>query len=160
MAYGGAMAIDQCQEEGILERLRTVLAGGGLRLTQQRLSIYRALEASSAHPSCEDLFQSLRPSMPSLSIDTVYRTVGTLEQAGMIRKLVSLDGVQRYDANLAHHHHFVCERCLGVSDIVWDAFDSFPVPESLAKWGTVRSCQVEFRGVCVKCEAPDRMSGA
>ncbi|MHB1286219.1 MAG: Fur family transcriptional regulator [Leptospirales bacterium] len=151
--------MEQGPEEGVLKTLRATLAGGGFRLTQQRLSIYKALESSGSHPSCEDLFRQLRPSMPSLSMDTVYRTVGTLEQSGMIRKIVSMDGVQRYDANLSNHHHFVCERCFGVWDIDWDAFDQLPLPDEIAGLGSMRACQVEFKGICLRCGSLGSGSG-
>lgn len=144
--------------ERSLNMLSTALSRSGFKMTQQRLSIYRALQESGSHPSCEDLFRELRPSMPSLSMDTVYRTVGTLEQSGVVRKLVSMDGVQRYDANLTEHHHFVCERCFGVWDIVWEEFARMKAP-SLSEWGIVHSCQVEFRGVCMTCRTPDQSSG-
>ncbi|MHB8544466.1 MAG: Fur family transcriptional regulator [Leptospirales bacterium] len=137
--------------EQSLDVLSVALSRSGFKLTQQRLSIYRALQESRFHPSCDDLFRMLRPSMPSLSMDTIYRTVGTLEQSGVVRKLVSMDGIQRYDANLAEHHHFVCEHCFGVWDIVWEEFSRIGIP-SLSEWGSVHSFQVEFRGVCVACE--------
>jgi Fur family peroxide stress response transcriptional regulator len=57
----------------------------GLRVTQQRLEIYRELMAATDHPSAESLHQRIR--MPTPSLDTVYRNFAALVRGGLINKV-------------------------------------------------------------------------
>ncbi len=123
----------------------------GLRMTPQRMVIFETLLAATDHPSCEDLLSRLRPEMPSLSLDTVYRTVGTLERAGVLRKVATSEGAQRFDANLAPHHHFVCDACQRIWDFTWESFDKLPTPELLRDGRDIFVRQAELKGICLEC---------
>jgi Fur family peroxide stress response transcriptional regulator len=136
------------------EELRVRLRADGLRMTPQRMLIFEALRDADDHPSCEDIYSRLHPDMPSLSLDTVYRTVGTLERAGILRKVATLEGVQRFDANLAPHHHFVCDTCHRIWDFTWDAFDRLQVPDPVLDGTKILSRQAEIRGICRECLKP------
>ena len=68
--------------------------------------------------------------MPSISRDTVYRTLATLEAEGLVRKVEPLVRERRYDANLDRHHHFVCTVCGMVRDFYSDELDRLPIPQS------------------------------
>ena len=56
----------------------------GLRLTYQRLEIYGELARSFDHPSVELLHQRLRRKIPTISLDTVYRTLATFAGLGLV----------------------------------------------------------------------------
>jgi Fe2+ or Zn2+ uptake regulation protein len=69
------------------------------------------------HPTIDCIYQALRETLPGLSRTSVYNTIGTLSQAGLVRS-VSLEGSEmRYDAFTEDHGHFKCERCGAVYDI-------------------------------------------
>ena len=82
-----------------------------LRYSQQREQIYKYLTESRDHPSAEMIYNHLRTEMPNISLGTVYRNLKLLEELGMIRKLTSAGGIDRYDAICTDHFHFLCERC-------------------------------------------------
>jgi Fur family peroxide stress response transcriptional regulator len=60
---------------GRLERFRTAAREAGIRLTPQRLAIFEAVANNAAHPSAESVYRSVRESMPTVSLDTIYRTL-------------------------------------------------------------------------------------
>ena len=123
----------------------------GLKITHQRLEIYRELATSDEHPSAEALFRRLRKRIPSLSLDTVYRTLTTLEQHGLIARTPVWDVRNRFDANMALHHHLVCTQCGRVEDFYWPSFDRSQPPKEASGWGELTRKQVEIRGVCKEC---------
>ncbi len=88
----------------------------GMKVTPSRRRLFRELAASTAHPDAETVFQTVSRRVRGLSRDTVYRTLATLEDGGLIRKVEPLSGSTRYDANLDRHHHFVCTACGKVHD--------------------------------------------
>ncbi len=123
----------------------------GLKLTEQRTQIFRELAASLAHPDAETVYQAVSKRVPSISRDTVYRTLSTLEDEGLVRKVEPLSESARYDANLDRHHHFVCTVCGLVRDFYSEALDDLPIPKSVEALGQIESAQVEVRGICSAC---------
>jgi len=122
-----------------------------LRLTHQRMEIYRALARSSGHPTADKIFQKVRRRLKTISPDTVYRTLATFEKYNLIRRVSLLDSAVRYDTNLTVHHHLVCTRCNQIEDFSWPEFNRIKLPGLLRRWGTVESRQIEIRGLCRKC---------
>ncbi len=86
-------------------------------MTPQRVAVYEALLETRAHPSPEEVFRRLRSAVPSLSLATVYNALDTLESLQLVRKVVTLGEVRRYDANLTPHHHLICTVCLSIRDL-------------------------------------------
>lgn len=123
----------------------------GLKMTPQRLEIFRELAATVEHPSVEAIHQRIRSRMPNVSLDTVYRTLATLQEHGLISRVEVLGNRARYDANLERHHHFVCVRCQKVDDVVWPELDQMALPANTSGWGDVDRVYAEIRGVCRAC---------
>ena len=123
----------------------------GLKLTHQRLEIYRELMQAGDHPSVETLFQRVRRRIPTISLDTVYRTLSMLEQYGLVRKIQASGGFARFEKQFARHHHLLCRKCQELTDVAWDALDALPLPGELAAWGTIEEKNLVLEGVCRKC---------
>ena len=123
----------------------------GLSLTHQRLVIYRALAASTEHPTPESIYEQVRQDVPSISLGTVYKSIRTFSEAGLLREVNLLHDSLRLDANLANHHHLVCVRCKSVQDLPEEALA--PVRLKRKAPGGFRAARynVEVLGVCAKC---------
>ncbi|MFC1836605.1 Fur family transcriptional regulator [Thermodesulfobacteriota bacterium] len=125
----------------------------GVRITPQRLEIFLALLDRHDHPSAEDVFESVKVRLPTISLDTVYRTLGTFESHGLVLKLNLFDDKTRYDPNMHQHHHVVCTRCRNIMDFDWPDFDEAMLPSGTRRWGNVEIRQVQLRGICSDCLA-------
>jgi len=123
----------------------------GLKVTHQRMEIFRELASSQTHPDAETVFQAVAGRVPSISRDTVYRTLSTLEAEGLIRKVEPVFESVRYDANLDRHHHFICMACGAIHDFYSEDLDRLPIPSSVKTFGQIDSAQVQIRGVCSVC---------
>ncbi len=134
-----------------MREFQKICRSNGLKLTHQRIQIFSELASSSEHPSAESIYKNLVSRYPSLSLDTVYRTLFTFEKLGIITKVQALDDRARFDGNPLPHHHMVCTRCKNIIDFYWPAFDDIQLPHETKKWGRVKSIQVELRGVCDSC---------
>jgi Fur family peroxide stress response transcriptional regulator len=122
-----------------------------LKVTPQRLEIFRELASDHGHPSVEEIYEKIRVRMPTVSLDTVYRTLAMLADAGVISRVDALGDRTRFDLNLDQHHHFVCLRCKRVEDFYWPDFDNLTLPPDVQKLGEVQSPHVEVRGICAAC---------
>jgi Fur family transcriptional regulator, peroxide stress response regulator len=141
-------------ERGLQENLKSFESAcrkAGLRLTHQRLEVYRELSQSADHPSAEILHQRLRRTIPTLSLDTVYRTLATLAGHGLINKVDTIESQARFETTTDRHHHLICSRCKEIIDFQWHSIDATPLPEEIQGWGRIENKNVVVYGVCNKC---------
>ena len=86
----------------------------GLRRTGQREIILRSAFSQQEHFTAEDLLDRVRKTQPTISRATVYRTLGLMVEAGLLRE-IDLGGEQTtYDPNFLDkpsHNHLVCIDC-------------------------------------------------
>ena len=127
------------------------LKRAGVKITHQRLEIFQEVAKSQDHPDAETIFKKVRARVPSISLDTVYRTLWLLLDYGLITTLGQPRERVRFDGNMISHHHFVCRKCGMARDFYSHEFDSLQANEEVKGLGTVESSHVEFRGLCSKC---------
>ncbi len=97
----------------------------GLRLTDQRRTVARVLEAGEDHPDVEALYIRASAEDPRISLATVYRTVKLFEEAGILEKLEFGDGRARYeDAEREHHDHLIDIQSGAVIEFVDDEIEA------------------------------------
>jgi Fur family transcriptional regulator, peroxide stress response regulator len=124
----------------------------GIRLTHQRIEIFREVARTGDHPDAETVFKRVRKRIPTVSLDTVYRTLWMLNDMGLVTTLGPQRGRVRFDANASTHHHFVCTKCGRVGDFYSEEFDNLEVPEEVSLMGDVATTHVQFRGLCSRCQ--------
>jgi Fur family peroxide stress response transcriptional regulator len=134
-----------------LTQLNVVCRNTGMKLTQQRLEVYSELAHASDHPSPEMLYRRLLPRMPSLSLDTVYRTLATLAQYNIVQKVETFQSQVRYEAVHPPHHHLICRECRSISDFPWAFFDKAGLPKETKSWGVVERKSAVLTGICKEC---------
>ena len=139
-----------------MARFNEACRKSGAKLTHQRMEIFREVAQSLDHPDVETVYQGVRKRMPTVSLDTVYRTLGWLKELGLITTLGPPRERTRFDANLSRHHHFVCTQCGLTQDFYNDQFDNLIVPESVQSIGHAEMTQVEVKGICLKCAAKEK----
>jgi Fur family peroxide stress response transcriptional regulator len=134
-----------------IELFRKVCKEQGIKVTPQRLEIFLEVMDADDHPSAEDLFRRVRRRMPTITLDTVYRTLSTFDKQGLIAKVHLFEDKTRFDPNTNRHHHLVCTKCRSVMDFYWPAIDAVGLPPEAAGWGKAESKHVQVRGLCSKC---------
>ncbi len=133
------------------EEFRRLFAENGLKLTHQRLEVYNELMAALDHPSAETVWRRVRDRVPTISLDTVYRTLAVLREHGLASRIPVDGDMARFDGNVSPHHHVVCECCGRIDDLPLDRFDPGRFQDAVASWGRVRDAQVVIRGICRRC---------
>ncbi len=123
----------------------------GGKVTHQRSEIYRELAKTQEHPDAETIYTRVRKRIPSISLDTVYRTLRLLEDEGLISRVGSISERTRFDANTDRHHHFVCTECGFIGDVYNEEWNTIKSPKDVTLMGKVDSIHVELRGLCNTC---------
>jgi len=122
----------------------------GLKVTPQRIAIYRELAKTDQHPSTEMIYKKIKNYYPSISLTTVYRTLETFEKLGLISVVNVLYNAARYDANLNPHHHIVCVNCKKIEDVYDETLDDTKINTEIDDY-RVTGFSVLFNGICKDC---------
>lgn len=127
------------------------LQRSGKKLTPQRVSIVKMLASDASHPTAQELFERLSPSIPTMSFATVYNTLDALVREGLCRARALSPGATRFDPNVVPHDHAVCDRCGRVIDVMSPGASEAPVREAHVSGFSVTSVEQIYRGVCAVC---------
>lgn len=122
-----------------------------LKITPQRVEVYKALIASTEHPSAEVVYAKVRQVLPNISLDTVSRTLNTLSKAGAAFIVEGSGDVRRFDGNLESHQHFKCVKCRKIFDFWHKDFENIRLPEKLGQEFRVLKATVYVEGLCRQC---------
>lgn len=131
------------------EDLRHELKIKNISLSHQRLKVIEFLTKNHCHPTVEQIFTTLQKDIPTLSKTTVYNTLRTLAETGLVRVITIEDNETRYDIVTENHGHFKCESCGTIFDFPVD-LDSL-VPGDLSKF-KINDKNLYFKGICPRCQ--------
>lgn len=116
------------------------------RMTKQRMLILEELKARNDHPTAQQLYETVKRKMPSISFGTVYRNLSLLHDLGLINEFNYQ--VAHFDGNTSKHYHFVCTSCRKIYDI-HENFNN--IEKKVASRFTVKGHRIEFFGLCNVC---------
>jgi Fur family peroxide stress response transcriptional regulator len=132
----------------------------GIRLTPQRLAIAEVVINSADHPTVRDIYDRVKAFFPYVTLATVYSTLTTLGEAGIVREL-AFQRQSRYDANLSPHANLVCIGCGTIvdADVGQETVVELEAVVARESDFEVASQRVDFYGWCSGC-TPNRGSQA
>ena len=131
------------------KKLHQYLSGFGVKPSLQRLAIMEYLMTHRTHPTADEIFNALSPSMPTLSKTTVYNTLKLFAEQGAVLSLDIDPKNTHFDGDITPHAHFYCKSCGAIHDLSMVEGDRLmqAVPAGLQ----VTEVQVYYKGLCRKC---------
>jgi Fur family transcriptional regulator, peroxide stress response regulator len=120
-----------------------------MKMTPQRMAIMQHLDGNVTHPGAADIYGALHKQFPTMSLATVYNTMETLKEQGMVVELSIDPAKKRFDPNIEPHHHLICIECKKIVDI----FTEFPLglTEDEKNGFEIICNRVDFYGICEDC---------
>ncbi|HHV98903.1 MAG TPA: transcriptional repressor [Clostridiaceae bacterium] len=131
-----------------LEDITNKLKNNNIRPSHQRLKVLEFLDNNRIHPTVEQIYHSLYDEIPTLSKTTIYNTLNTLIEAGLVRILTIEDNEVRYDIRTDTHGHFKCKSCGNIYDF---EVDMDLVEVKGLNGFRIYTKDVYFSGICSKC---------
>lgn len=128
----------------------------GLKVTDQRMEILRALAATEEHPNAGVVYRQVKKRIPTISLDTVHRNLKLLSENGLISILGMSRENLRYYGNMRPHHHFICVKCGRVCDFVSERIAGVEAPSEAQAFGMPLSVHVEVEGMCLECQRDNK----
>lgn len=138
--------------EARLNELEGACRAAGARVTHQRREVLRAVVETDEHPSAQSVLRCVREWMPTISFDTVYRTLAFLEEHKLIHRVHATGERPRFDGNHNPHYHFICTEWGRIIDFERARFDEIELSEEVNGLGTSRRWQLQVFGICRNCE--------
>jgi Fur family peroxide stress response transcriptional regulator len=99
-----------------IKKIRDQISEKGLKVTPQRIAIYKALLDLEDHPTAEMVKKHVSKENPNISLGTVYKTLEVFVEKNLITKVKTEDDKMRYDPVLEEHHHLFCQRTESIGD--------------------------------------------
>ena len=141
-----------------IEKFQEFLATRGKRLTHERRMIVEEVFADHEHFDADQLIArlSLRKN-GRVSRSTIYRALGSLEQAGLLRKVARTENgsdVYEHDYGYPQHDHFICKKCGKLIEFHNDAIAKI-LEEQAGRHGfRMTGHRTEVYGLCDECSRP------
>ncbi|MFH1542735.1 MAG: Fur family transcriptional regulator [bacterium] len=131
-----------------MKSLQEIIEDKGMRPSHQRLKVLEYLRDNRTHPTVDEIYQALKKSLPTISKTTIYNTLYTFIEAGLVSEITVCCQEARYDYVTQQHAHFLCKDCGAVEDIV-DI--KYPKIGKEVDGHQVEDMMVYVKGICSKC---------
>lgn len=129
----------------------------GIRTTRQRNAIAALLEDIDRFRSAQELHDELRRRGEGIGLTTVYRTLQSLADAGMVDVLRTDNGESVYrQCSTGHHHHLVCRHCGRTVEVAGPTVEAWAASTASSHGFTEVSHTLEIFGTCHSCSAVGR----
>ncbi len=126
----------------------------GLKITTARVEIINILSQSGIPLDAEKITKALKIKKISINQATVYRTLTSLVEGGLIKTVdLKKDSIFYELSAKHHHHHIVCTSCNTMEDFNNQEIENLleKVIKKSPKFNKVNEHSLELFGVCVKC---------
>jgi len=143
-------------QQQLVERMRE----WAVRVTPQRLAIAEVVLNSSDHPTVQQIYERVKGHFPSMTLATIYSTLGVLQKSGLIQEL-PFQKMSRYEPNMEPHVNLVCIGCENVIDAktgsdVQDVVVGLRTQIADNSDFEVAWQRVDFYGLCPRCALAKR----
>jgi Fe2+ or Zn2+ uptake regulation protein len=131
--------------------MEEILKKTGLKVTPARLLILETFSGKCEPLSAEDVSKKLKKK--DIDLVTIYRTLASFEEVGILRKVDLHKESQYYELGEHHHHHIICNKCGFVEEL--EGCDIEKLASKLvsksSNFKVIKDHSLEFFGVCNKC---------
>jgi Fur family transcriptional regulator, peroxide stress response regulator len=98
------------------ENIGIELKNNNLKVTPQRIAVLEALNSLNDHPTADKIKEYVVKNHPNIAVGTIYKTLETFVEKGLVRKVKTEQDFMRYDAILDKHHHLYCDNTERIED--------------------------------------------
>jgi Fur family ferric uptake transcriptional regulator/Fur family peroxide stress response transcriptional regulator len=124
----------------------------GIKPSLQRIAIMDYLLEHYTHPTADEIYTALSPSMPTLSKTTIYNTLKLFSEQGVVQMLTIDEKNLCFDGNLSPHAHFLCKNCGKIYDVMnREEFGQETKEIANAPGYKITEIHHYYKGICKNC---------
>lgn len=121
-----------------------------IKPSMQRIAIMNYLMENHTHPSADEIYMALSPTMPTLSKTTVYNTLKLFAEHGATQMLTIDERNANFDADTSKHAHFLCKKCGRIHDL-HHSIEVREVEGEVIDGHEVTEIHYYYKGICKSC---------
>ena len=141
--------------EELLDDFKIILRKNGLKYTKQRELILKALYQNNGHFSPEVLYNLVQEEDPQMNIGiaTVYRTLGLLEDEGLVSSLSFGAHGKKYELGVKEHHdHIICQECGKIEEFCDEVIEKRQEDIAQHFGFKLTDHSMKIYGICPQCQ--------
>lgn len=125
-----------------------------LPVTAQRLAVAEALLGAERHLSAEEIAEAVSARGRAVGTATVYRTIDTLIEAGLVVERDFGEGFRRFEAarDVPNHEHLVCTQCGKVEEFRDERLDRMTTIVAESRGFARQRHRLIIHGICRECQ--------
>ena len=141
-------------DHAVVERFVGYLREHNLPVTAQRLAIAEVLLTSDRHLSAEEVAQEVSASGRKAGTATVYRTIDTLVESGLLVERDFGEGFRRFEParDIPHHEHLVCTQCGRVEEFRDERLERMTTLVAESRGFARQRHRLVIHGICKDCQ--------
>lgn len=141
-------------EDGVTAAFVRYLREHNLPVTAQRLAIADVLLSADRHLSAEEVAGEVSAKGRKVGTATVYRTIDTLLESGLIVERDFGEGFRRFEParDIPHHEHLVCTQCGKVEEFRDERLERMTTIVAESRGFARQSHRLVIHGVCRDCQ--------
>jgi Fur family peroxide stress response transcriptional regulator len=128
----------------------------GYKATPQRIAICRIALHTREHPSAQRIYSEVKALFPTVSLATVYKTLQTLGELGLIQELDFPQTQARFDSYMKTHLNLFCTQCGSIKDLDDRAARELVDRVASAARFTPTGQRLDIYGICEECRKKGR----
>jgi Fur family ferric uptake transcriptional regulator len=125
-----------------------------LPVTAQRLAIAEVLLGADRHLSAEEVAEAVSERGRNVGTATVYRTIDTLLESGLIVERDFGEGFRRFEAarDVPNHEHLVCTQCGKVEEFRDERLERMTTIVAESRGFARQRHRLVIHGICKDCQ--------
>lgn len=141
-------------DHAVVERFTAYLREHNLPVTAQRLAIAEVLLTSEHHLSAEEVAREVSARGRSVGTATVYRTIDTLLESGLLVERDFGEGFRRFEParDVPNHEHLVCTQCGKVEEFRDERLERMTTIVAESRGFARQRHRLVIHGVCRDCQ--------
>jgi Fur family transcriptional regulator, peroxide stress response regulator len=129
--------------------IKNILSKNGVKPSLHRMKVLEYLMRMKNHPTVDTIYKNISDDIPTLSKTTVYNTLKTFQESGIVQAITIEDNEVKYDATIDKHAHFKCSRCGELFDL---PIDTKVLHIKSVGGHLIKESQLYFKGICKSCQ--------
>lgn len=155
MVRNSAAVDSDAQVDATVERVLLELRAAGHRITMPRRAVIDTLARVDDHPTVDQIANDIEARWPGIHLTTVYRTLETLTDLGVVNHVHLASGAAYHLAGTAgggsQHVHAQCRTCHRVIDLPVGVLDAVRRRLDRTNGFHLEAHHVALSGLCADC---------
>ena len=140
--------------DGVTAAFVQYLREHNLPVTAQRLAIAEVVLGADRHLSAEEIAEEVTARGRKVGTATVYRTIDTLLESGLIVERDFGEGFRRFEParDMPNHEHLVCTVCGKVEEFRDERLERMTTIVAESRGFARQSHRLVIHGICLDCQ--------